>query len=113
MPKTKWAILSSEDWWSVWLGLAIFALSLGVLGGHDLLGWAAKANPRLSLSASIKPTTAQYASLPGLASAVLTYLFLLAVCSLGAHFLGANIKITLGASIQGSVGPQAHQERTE
>ncbi|MGD0090231.1 MAG: hypothetical protein ABSE73_09945 [Planctomycetota bacterium] len=25
MPKTKWAMLSSEDWWAVWLGLAIFA----------------------------------------------------------------------------------------
>ena len=31
--------LRSEDWLAVWIGLALFALSLGVLGGTDLLGW--------------------------------------------------------------------------
>lgn len=29
----------SEDWLSLWLGLFIFLLSLGVFGGVDILGW--------------------------------------------------------------------------
>ena len=30
----------SEDWLSVWIGLFIFVLSLGVCIGADVLGWA-------------------------------------------------------------------------
>ena len=30
----------TEDGWAVWIGLLIFALTLGVLGGTDSLGWA-------------------------------------------------------------------------
>jgi hypothetical protein len=30
--------LKSEDWWSVWLGLLVVALGLGVPAGADLLG---------------------------------------------------------------------------
>jgi hypothetical protein len=29
----------SEDWLSVWVGLLVFVLALGVLAGSDLLGW--------------------------------------------------------------------------
>ena len=30
----------SEDWLSLWIGLLVFVLSLGVLAGADILGWA-------------------------------------------------------------------------
>ena len=36
----KQDFFKTEDWWSVWLGLFIFLLSLGSLAGLDLLGWA-------------------------------------------------------------------------
>ena len=29
----------TEDWWAVWIGLLVFVLSLGTVGGLDLLGW--------------------------------------------------------------------------
>ena len=32
----------SEDWLSLWLGLLVFVISLGVFQGNDLLGWGAK-----------------------------------------------------------------------
>src|SRR5205085_5529173 len=32
----------SEDWLAVWIGLLVFTLSLGLLFGADLLGWAVK-----------------------------------------------------------------------
>jgi len=32
----------SEDWLSVWIGLGVFALALGLLAGADLLGWAVR-----------------------------------------------------------------------
>ena len=39
----------SEDWLAVWGGLLIFALSLGVLAGVDLLGWGVKTQVWLQL----------------------------------------------------------------
>ncbi len=32
----------SEDWLSLWMGLFIFVLGLGVFVGIDLLGWGIK-----------------------------------------------------------------------
>ncbi|HEY3319325.1 MAG TPA: putative sulfate exporter family transporter [Planctomycetota bacterium] len=92
MAEKKQTMLSSEDWWSVWIGLAIFALSLGVFAGIDLLGWSAKASPWLAVGSSIKPVSAKYAQIPSWASILLTYVFLLGICSFGARFLGANVK---------------------
>jgi len=34
-------MLSTEDWWAVWLGLAFFSLGLLTLLGIDLVGWIA------------------------------------------------------------------------
>ena len=34
--------LRTEDAWAVWIGLTIFALSLALLAGVDLLGWGVK-----------------------------------------------------------------------
>lgn len=84
-------LLSSEDWWSVWLGLAIFALSMGVMAGNDLLGWVAKAQVWLSPGASVKPTSAAWASAPVFVSIVGTYLFLLVLTTIGARFLALAI----------------------
>lgn len=39
---TSRSLLKSEDWMSLWLALFIFALSIGLLGGLDLLSWAVK-----------------------------------------------------------------------
>jgi len=90
------SLLSSEDWWSVWLGLAIFFLSLGTLGGVDLLGWGAKTAVWLTPGGAVKPVSPAYAGLPGIVSVVATYAFMLALTSVGAHFLGLRLKRFLG-----------------
>ena len=38
-------MLATEDWWSVWIGLGIFALGLASLLGVDLVGWMARPRP--------------------------------------------------------------------
>jgi uncharacterized membrane protein YadS len=92
MAQARPSLLQSEDWWSVWLGLAIFALSLGTLGGVDLLGWGAKNHVWLTLGGSVKPVSPAYSGLPGVVSVVATYAFMLALTSVGAHFLGLGLK---------------------
>ena len=48
MPEAKPRL--SEDWLAVWGGLLIFALSLGVMAGVDLLGWGVKTQVWLQLA---------------------------------------------------------------
>ena len=90
-------MLASEDWWSVWLGLFIFLLSIGVLVGVDLLGWAAKSQVWLSPLAAVKPVSPRFVSTPTVVSICGTYLFLLGATSLGARFLGARLPRFVGA----------------
>ncbi len=85
-------LLATEDWWSVWIGLLIFLLSLGVLGGADLLGWAVRFHVWRDAGASLAPISPAYAGLGGLAALGLTWLALLALMSVGARALGANAR---------------------
>lgn len=81
-------MLTSEDWWSVWLGLAIFVLSMGVMAGVDALGWAAKAQVWMSPLSAVKPVSSNFASTPVVVSILATYLFLLGLTTFGARHLG-------------------------
>ena len=84
-------LLKTEDWWSVWLGLFIFILSLGSLVGLDLLGWAVTPKVWMEFSKSLAPASKAYAGLHPLMSIILTYLALLAVLLVGARALGYNL----------------------
>jgi len=44
----KWTdgMLSTEDWWAVWLGLIMFFAGLMTIWGIDLLGWMTKLKTR-------------------------------------------------------------------
>ena len=98
LPKT--GLLDSEDWWSVWIGLTIFFLSLGVLGGADILGWAAKMNVWLTPDKAVGSVSSGYAGLPGWGAVIATYLFLLGIMTLGAKFMDFKIKdFVIGFSI--------------
>jgi uncharacterized membrane protein YadS len=77
----------SEDWLAVWGGLLIFALSLGVLAGVDLLGWGVKTQVWLQLANALGPVSKAYAALSGIWSLLATYLFLLLATTLGAKLL--------------------------
>ena len=93
------SFLRSEDWWSVWIGLAVFFLALGPLGGADVLGWGAKFNVWTSASKAITAASPAYASLSGGMALFFTYGFMLALATFGAFFLGANLrKFVLGFS---------------
>jgi uncharacterized membrane protein YadS len=82
----------TEDWLALILGLFIFLLALAVLLGGDILGWAVKTNVWTDISSALKPVSKDYAHLSGLASLLLTYLFLLALMTLGARLISANLK---------------------
>ena len=77
----------SEDWLAVWGGLLIFALSLGVLAGVDLLGWGVKTQVWVQLANALAPVSKTYGALPGVLSLLATYFFLLLATTLGARAL--------------------------
>jgi uncharacterized membrane protein YadS len=84
-------LFKTEDWWSVWLGLFIFLLSLGSLIGLDLLGWAVTPKVWMQFSKSIAPASKAYAGLSPIASIVLTYLAVMILLLIGARALGYNL----------------------
>ena len=81
----------SEDWLSVWIGLFIFVLSLGVLVGADVLGWGVTTAVWTDLGKALVPVSKAYAGLGGIGALVLTYLFLLVVMTIGASALRASV----------------------
>ena len=75
----------SEDWLSVWFGLFVFILGLGLYIGIDFLGWAVKTNMWISLGkATLTPVSGTIQGLPGITSLILTYFFLLFITEIGA-----------------------------
>ena len=82
---------ASEDWLSVWIGLLIFVLSLGVFVGADLLGWGITTAVWTDLGKALAPVSKAYAGLGGIGSLVATYLFLLVVMTIGAAALEADL----------------------
>ena len=85
------APLLNEDWLAVWIGLAIFALGAASLYGPDLLGWAVTTKVWTDFGAALGTVSKDYASLGGWGALGLTYAALLAVLTLGAIALGANV----------------------
>jgi uncharacterized membrane protein YadS len=87
----------SEDWLSLWLGLLIFVLSLGVFVGTDFLGWGLKVNVWTDLSKALAPVVKDVKGISGLGSLFLTYVFLMFLMSIGASALGVDGKKFSGA----------------
>lgn len=81
----------SEDWLSVWIGLLIFVLALGVLAGADILGWVVSTQVWTDLSKALGTTSKAYSGLGGLGALIATYVALLVVMTAGAAALKANI----------------------
>lgn len=82
----------SEDWLSVWIGLLIFLLALGVLAGADVLGWVVTARVWTDVTTALAPASKAYAGIGGAGALVITYLALLAVMTAGAAALKADVK---------------------
>jgi uncharacterized membrane protein YadS len=82
----------SEDWLSLWLGLVIFVLSIGVFANMDILGWGAKTSVWTHAGAAFSPISKPYASISGVASLIFTYIFVLVLMGIGALLLKVNLK---------------------
>src|SRR5499427_2725052 len=74
----------SEDWLSVWIGLLVFVLALGVLAGADVLGWVVTTTVWNDASKALSPLSKAYSSLGGIGALLATYAALLAVMTAGA-----------------------------
>ncbi len=92
-------MFATEDWWSVWIGLALFAASLAVLLGIDVVGWMARPRPwewtnltsEFAWSKLFAPAGAAYAGWHPLVSFAATYLVFTALFATGARFLKLDV----------------------
>ncbi len=82
----------SEDWLSLWMGLFIFVLGLGMFVGLNTLGWGIKTSIWINLSKALSPISDSFKGMPGLTSLFLTYLFMLIVTVIGAVAMRVNAR---------------------
>jgi uncharacterized membrane protein YadS len=81
----------SEDWLSLWIGLFIFVLGLGLFVGLDLLGWGVKTSVWTDITKALSPVSGTLKGMPGLTSLLLTYVFMLVIMEIGAIAMGVNV----------------------
>jgi uncharacterized membrane protein YadS len=99
LEKRKWhsGMLSTEDWWSVWLGFTFFFLGLTSLFGVDLVGWIAYPSQWVGfdgMTGSVKPLGKWYQQhgLGMLGSIITSYAAFTVPTTLGAYFMRWNVK---------------------
>lgn len=94
-------MLSTEDWWAVWLGLILFGAGLLSIWGIDAVGWMAATktwevgrfldNP--SINTLLKPSVGKtYGGLGGFGALIVTYVVFAGLTTLGAYFQKLNVK---------------------
>src|SRR5258706_8902201 len=81
----------SEDWLSVWIGLLVFVLALGMLAGTDILGWVVTTGVWTDPSKALNPVSKAYSALGGAGALIATYAALLVVMTAGARRLKAAL----------------------
>jgi uncharacterized membrane protein YadS len=92
-------MLSTEDWWSAWLGLFFFGLGLLSIWGLDAVGWIAKPKTweftdlisDFSWSKLIKSSSGNYNMHP-LVTLLVTYVIFNVLLSIGAYFQKINVR---------------------
>ena len=82
----------SEDWLSLWIGLAVFVLALGVLVGADVLGWVVSTSMWVDLSKALAPASKAFAGLGGIGALIATYVVLTVALSIGAAAMKVDAK---------------------
>lgn len=81
----------SEDWLAVTIGLSIFALSLFAFTGFEVFGWGIKTKVWMEPGQIMHPVS-ESVKLPGIASLILTYLFMTAILAVGAKLMEEDVK---------------------
>lgn len=87
----------SEDWLSLWLGLFIFVLSIGVFAGIDLLGWGVSVNVWTDITKGLGTVNKELKGLSGLGALFLTYVFFMFIMGIGASALRVDVRKFQGA----------------
>src|SRR5213595_2460422 len=82
----------TEDWLAVVIGLLLFVLSLGVIGGADILGWVVTTSVCTDPSKALAPASKGFAQLGGIGALFATYVALLAIMTAGAAALRLDVK---------------------
>ncbi len=80
----------SEDWLSLWTGLAVFVLSLGVFFGVELLGFGAKVGIWTDFSKAITPVGTSFKWMSGWWAVASTYLMMGLLLGVGNWLLGGS-----------------------
>lgn len=98
----KWndGMLSTEDWWAVWLGLIMFLAGMMSIWGLDLVGWMGKTKTweftnlldDFAWSKLIKPAGKSYADTAPLLSLFITYAVFTTLTCIGAWFQKLDVK---------------------
>jgi uncharacterized membrane protein YadS len=92
-------MFATEDWWSVWIGVALFGAALLALLGLDVLGWMARPRPwewtdvagAFAFSKWFTPG-ATYAGWHPLVSWLVSYAVFTALFAIGAYFQGLSVR---------------------
>src|SRR5258706_15220925 len=82
----------SEDWLSVWIGLLVFVLALGLLAGTDILGWVVTTGVWTDPSKALNPVSKDYSALGGVGALIASCAAVLGVRTAGAVALKADLK---------------------
>ncbi len=83
---------AGEDWLSVVIGLAIFALGLASLAGADLLGWTVSTSVWTDPAKALGAASKAYAGVGGVSALLATYAALLVVLGASAAALGQDVR---------------------
>ena len=91
--RKRWntGMLSTEDWWAVWIGL--FFVSMGLVSaatGIDSTGWIVKFSKWVNLSKAFKASSSDLLS--PWASVILSYVIFTLATGAGAYFMKWNLK---------------------
>src|SRR3974377_1381202 len=81
----------SEDWLSLIIGLIVFALSLVLVAGVDVLGWIVTTSVWTDSSKTLAPVSKAFAGLGGVGALIATYFALLVLMTPAAVTLRADI----------------------
>ncbi len=93
----KWhsGMLSTEDWWAVWLGLFMFSFGLLSIWGIDAVGWFAKTKTWVWDADTIKllkPAGKAYKGMGQIQTLLATYVVFTAMTCTGAYFMKLDVK---------------------
>jgi uncharacterized membrane protein YadS len=92
-------MLSTEDWWAVWLGLGLYAASLLALGGLDAVGWMARPRTwewtdvagQFAWSKLLAASGSAYSQWHPLGAWLVTYLVFTGLFCIGAYCMRLNV----------------------